>query len=175
MAGGHTPATHFFPTLMAEHVHEELEVLEREIKANLVSPSAETVAFLKDALKRLRFIPFSVDPERRINCLIDIASQFYHQGQNTFDGVEPAALAVMLARDSSERSLLRKALTVQAVVLFSTNNPGDALTALSEALEVAEASDDQLGKVAVWINLGTAFTKPRFMRTQEIAVSEQPV
>jgi putative nucleotidyltransferase with HDIG domain len=46
---------------------------------------------------------------------------------------------------------------VQAVVLLSTNNPGDALTALSEALEVAEASDDQLGKVAVWINLGTAF------------------
>ena len=140
-----------------------------------MSPSAETVAFLKDALKRLRFIPFTVDPERRISCLIDIASQFYHQGQNTFDGVEPAALAVMLARDSSERSLLRKALTVQAVVLLSTNNPGDALTALSEALEVAEASDDQLGKVAVWINLERLFTKPRFMRTQEIAVSEQPV
>ncbi len=142
---------------MAEHAREELEVLEREIKANLVSPSAETVVFLKDALKRLRFIPFSVDPERRINCLINIASQFYHQGQNTFDGVEPAALAVMLARDTSERGLLRKALTVQGAVLLSTNNPGDALTALSEALEVAEANDDQIGKVAVWINLGTAF------------------
>ena len=142
---------------MVEHAHEELEVLEREIKANLVSPSAETVAFLKDALKRLRFIPFSVDPKRRINCLIDIASQFYHQGQSTFDGVEPAALAVMLARDTNERALLRKALTVQAVVLYSTNNPGDALTALSEALEIAEAGDDQIGKVAVWINLGTAF------------------
>ena len=156
-AGDHTPAIHFFPTRMAEHAHEELEVLEREIKANLASPSAETVVFLKDALKRLRFIPFSVDPRRRINCLIDIASQFYHQGQSTFDGVEPAALAVMLARDSSERALLRKALTVQAVVLYSTNNPGDALTALSEALEIAEAGDDQIGKVAVWINLGTAF------------------
>ena len=142
---------------MAEHAREELEVLEREIKANLVSPSAETIVFLKDALKRLRFIPFSVDPERRINCLINIASQFYHQGQNTFDGVEPAALAVMLARDTSERGLLRKALTVQGAVLLSTNNPGDALTALSEALEVAEANDDQIGKVAVWINLGTAF------------------
>ena len=79
-AGDHTPAIHFFSTRMAEHAHEELEVLEREIKANLVSPSAETVAFLKDALKRLRLIPFSIDPERRINCLIDIASQFYHQG-----------------------------------------------------------------------------------------------
>ena len=83
--------------------------------------------------KRLRFIPFNVDPKRRVNCLIDIASQFYHQGQSTFDGVEPAALAVMLARDIDDRALLRKALTVQAVILFSTNNPGDALTALSEA------------------------------------------
>ncbi len=142
---------------MSEHALEELEVLEREIKANLASPSAETIAFLKEALKRLRFIPFSVDPQRRINCLIDIASQFYHQGQSTFDGVEPAALAVMLARDTNERALLRKALTVQAVVLYSTNNPGDALTALSEALEIAEAGDDQIGKVAVWINLGIAF------------------
>ena len=142
---------------MAEHAHEELEVLEREIKANLASPSAETVAFLKDALKRLRRIPFSVDPKRRINCLIDIASQFYHQGQSTFDGVEPAALAVMLARDCGERALLRKALTVQAVVLLSTNNPGDALTALSEALEIAEASDDQLVRSPSGSILGAAF------------------
>ena len=91
---------------MATLAHEELEVIEREIKANLASPSAETVAFLNDALKRLRVIPFTVDPQRRIKCLIDIASQFYHQGQNTFNGVEPAALAVMLARDSDDRAFL---------------------------------------------------------------------
>jgi putative two-component system response regulator len=142
---------------MSEHAQEDLAALEREIKANLASPCAETVTVLRDALKRLRFIPFTVDPIRRINCLIDIASQFYHQGQSTFDGVEPAALAVMLARDANERALLRKALTVQAVILLSTNNPGDSLTALSEALEIAEASDDPIGKVAVWNNLGAAF------------------
>ena len=44
---------------MAENAHEELEVLEREIKANLASPRADTVAFLSDALKRLRSIPFT--------------------------------------------------------------------------------------------------------------------
>ncbi|HET9787094.1 MAG TPA: tetratricopeptide repeat protein, partial [Pyrinomonadaceae bacterium] len=137
--------------------HEELELLEREIKANLASPSAETIPFLNDALKRLRSIPFSIDPKRRVNCLIDIASQFYHQGQSTFNGVEPAALAVMLARDIGDQALLRKALTVQAVVLYSTNNPGDALTALAEALEIAEEITDNYGRVAVWINLGTAF------------------
>ncbi|MBC8106660.1 MAG: HD domain-containing protein [Anaerolineae bacterium] len=141
---------------MSTLAREELEVIEREIKANLASPSAETVAFLNDALKRLRIIPFTVDPQRRITCLIDIASQFYHQGQNTFNGVEPAALAVMLARDSADRALLRRALTVQAVVLFSTNNPGDSITALSEALEIAESINDEIGKVGVWINLGAA-------------------
>lgn len=142
---------------MGTRAHDELEVLEREIKANLASPSAETLSFLGDALKRLRLIPFNVDPKRRVNCLIDIASQFYHQGQSTFSGVEPAALAVMLARDSGDESLLRRALTLQAVILLSTNNPGDAITALSEALELAEKLNDDLGKVVVWINLGTAF------------------
>ena len=134
----------------------DLEVLEREIKTNLASPRPDTVAFLNEALKRLRAIPFDTDKTRRINCLVDIASQFYHQGQSTFSGVEPAALAVMLARDG-DRALLRKALTIQAVVLYSTNNPGDALTALSEALAIAEEINDETGRVAVWNNLGTAF------------------
>ncbi|MDQ3188506.1 MAG: HD domain-containing protein [Pseudomonadota bacterium] len=142
---------------MAAHVQEELEDLEREIKANLAAPSVETDAFLNDALKRLRSIPFSVDPKRRVNCLIDIASQFYHQGQNAFGGVEPAALAVMLASDSNDEALLRRALTLQAVILVATNNPGDAITALAKALEIAERIGDEIGKVAVWINLGTAF------------------
>lgn len=143
---------------MTDQTHDDdLQVIEREVKANLASPRADTVAFLNDALKRLRFIPFRVDPLRRVNCLIDIASQFYHQGQNTFNGVEPAALAVMLARDSQDRALLRKALNAQAAILISTSNPGDALASLSEALEIAEEIGDQVGKVAVWSNLGTAF------------------
>lgn len=142
---------------MTDQAIEDFQVLEREIKANLASPRAETVAFLNDALKRLRLIPFSVDPLRRVSCLIDIASQFYHQGQNTFAGVEPAALAVMLARETNNRALLRKALTVQAAILIATSNPGDALSSLSEALEIADEIGDQVGKVAVWNNLGSAF------------------
>ena len=142
---------------MSEHAHDELAVLEREIQANLVSPDGETVSFLRDALKRLRFIPFSVEPKRRVSCLIEIASQFYHQGQSTFDGVEPAALSVMLARDGDDHALLRRALSVQAVILYSTNNPGDAITALAEALEIAENIGDDAGKIIVWVNLGTAF------------------
>ena len=142
---------------MSETLQEELQVLERELKANLSSPNSDTVAFLNEALRRLRGVPFSFEPTRRINCLIDIASQFYHQGQSTFNGVEPAALAVMLARDSGDDSLLNRALNTQGIILLSTNNPGDAIATLTEALDVAESIGDVSAKTKAWINLGTAF------------------
>jgi len=63
----------------------------------------------------------------------------------------------MVARETGDKSLLRRALSVQAVILYSTNNPGDALTPLSEALELAETLGDEIGKAAVWNNLGSAF------------------
>jgi len=137
--------------------NEQLEVLEREIKATLAAPRADTLQFLTDALKRLRSIPFHVEPSKRINCLLDIASLFYHQGQSTFSAVEPVAMAVMLARDANDRALLRKALTFQGVILQATNNPGDAIAALSEALEIAEEIGDEPGRASVWNNLGVAF------------------
>lgn len=136
---------------------EELEVLESEIKASLTAPRADTLQFLGDALKRLRTIPFNVEPIKRINCLLDIASLFYHQGQSTFSAVEPVALAVMLSRDAGDKALLRKALTIQGVILQATNNPGDAIAALSEALEIAEEIADDTGRAVVWNNLGGAF------------------
>jgi putative two-component system response regulator len=142
---------------MSDPQCEELELIEREVKANLATPRPDTVAFLNDVLRRLRLIPFGVEPQRRVNCLLDVAWQFYLQGQDTFSGVEPAAIAVMLARDAGDKPLLRRALSVQAVILYSTSNPGDALTLLSEALEIAEFLDDQTGKAAVWNNLGSAF------------------
>lgn len=63
----------------------------------------------------------------------------------------------MIARDFGEKALLRRALTLQAVILLSTNNSGDAITALAESLEIAESIGDEAGKVGVWVNLGTAF------------------
>jgi len=136
---------------------EELEVLEHEIKASLAAPRADTLQFLGDALKRLRTIPFNVEPVKRINCLLDIASLFYHQGQSTFSAVEPAALAVMLSREADDKALLRRALTIQGIILQATNNPGDAIAALSEALEIAEEIADDTGRAVVWNNLGGAF------------------
>lgn len=137
--------------------HEDFEVLEREIKASIASPGVDTFRFLNDALKPLRAGPIGVDLKRRVNCLLDIAWHFYHQGQNIFSAVEPAAFAVMLARDAADRCVLRRALSIQGAILSSTNNSGDALTALSEALEIAEDIGDEVGKIGVWINLGSVF------------------
>ncbi len=138
--------------------HEaELAAVGRDVQANLSAPVADTPAFLEDCLKRLRQIPFSVQPARRVALLIDIAWQFYHHGQRPFSGVEPIALAVMLARQHELHALLRRALSIQGLVLTSTNNTTDALRSLMEALDLGESLGDPLAVSAAWINMANTF------------------
>ncbi|HVE90247.1 MAG TPA: HD domain-containing phosphohydrolase [Burkholderiaceae bacterium] len=98
-----------------------------------------------------------MEPARRVECLLSIAQQFYHQGQSVFSGVEPAALAVMLATDTGNPALRRKSLTFQGIILSTTNNPGDALLSLAEGLRLAEELADPVGIASVWNGLGMAF------------------
>ena len=142
---------------MTREALDELQQLEEELKSNLASPRVDTLQFLNEALSRLREIPFSVEPKLRVDCLLTIAQQFYHQGQSVFSGVEPAALAVMLAADSGDVALHRKALTFQGIILAQTNNPGDALLSLAEALGLAESLQDATAMAVVWNSLGGAF------------------
>ncbi|MEP6609216.1 MAG: HD domain-containing phosphohydrolase [Burkholderiaceae bacterium] len=142
---------------MVESAQDQLLHLEAELKGNLISPRADTAVFLEGALARLRDIPFSTDPARRVECLLNIAQQFYHQGQGAFRAVEPAAVAVMVANDLGNAALLRKALTFQGIILSQTNNPGDALLSLSEALRLSEELQDDTAIATVWNGLGTAF------------------
>ena len=121
---------------------QKLFAIDEELRSNLVSPRPNTPAFLNEALERLRTIPFSIEPARRVQCLLSIAQQFYHQWQNVFSGVEPAALAVMVAADLGDAALHRKALTFQGIILYQTNNPGDALLSLADALRLAEGLHD---------------------------------
>jgi putative two-component system response regulator len=138
--------------------HEaELAAVERDIQANLSAPVADTPAFLEDCLRRLRQISFSVQPARRVALLIDITWQFHHHGQRPFSGVEPIALAVMLARQHELHALLRRALSIQGLVLTSTNNTTDALRSLMEALDLGESLGDPLAVSAAWINMANTF------------------
>jgi putative two-component system response regulator len=135
----------------------QLHQLEAEVTANLAAPRTDTVAFLNQSLARLRSIPFDVEPRTRIDCLFSIAQQFYHQGQSVFSAVEPAALAVMLAEQLGDKALLRRALNLQGIILFSTSNPGDAIRSLVAALEIAQTLGDVEMQVGTWNNLGAAF------------------
>jgi len=95
----------------------QLDALEQELRQNIASPPADLPAFLDDWLRRLRGIPFSVLPNRRVGLLIDVASQYYLHGQRIFNAVEPIALAAMLAEQQGEQALLRRALSVQGLSL----------------------------------------------------------
>jgi putative two-component system response regulator len=142
---------------MTQQALDKLTQLESELQTNLASPRSDALNFLNDALFRLREIPFSVAPARRVECLLSIAQQFYHQGQSVFSGVEPAALAVMLTSDLRDDALHRKALTFQGLILSQTNNPGDAILSLAEALRLAEDLRDDTAIAIVWNGLGASF------------------
>ena len=142
---------------MDQAAQQKLADLDRELRSNLASPCPDTVRFLKSALYSLREIPFAIEPTQRVACLLSIAQQFYHQGQETFSAVEPAALAVMVAADLDDASLYRKALTFQGIILSQTNNPGDALLSLCEALRLAEQLNEAVAIASVWNAIGLTF------------------
>jgi putative two-component system response regulator len=135
----------------------QLDALEQELRRNIATPPADLPAFLDDWLKRLRTIPFSASPKRRVALLIDAASQYYLHGQKVFNAVEPIALAAMLAEQQGEQALLRRALSVQGLVLMATRNTPDALRALMQALDIAESMGDVLGAAAAWVNISLTF------------------
>ena len=92
---------------MTLHASDELEVLEREIKANLASPRADTVVFLNEALRSAA--PHSIQCRSEAqsdlsdrHCIAVLSPRSKHFRRR----IEPAALAVMLARDTDERALL---------------------------------------------------------------------
>jgi putative two-component system response regulator len=135
----------------------QLDALEQELRRNAASPPADLPSFLDDWLKRLRSIPFSASPQRRIALLIDAASQYYLHGQKVFSAVEPIALAAMLAEQNGEQAHLRRALSIQGLILTATRNTPDALRSLMSALDLAESMADSYGIASVWVNIAATF------------------
>jgi putative two-component system response regulator len=138
--------------------HEaQLEALEQELREKTNAPPADLPAFLDDWLRRLRTIPFSAAPARRVKLLTDAAAQYYLHGQKVFSAVEPIALATMLADQHGDQALLRRALSIQGLILTATRNTSDALRSLTRALDIAEEASDEIGAAAVWGNIAVAF------------------
>ena len=134
-----------------------LDQLEQELKQAVATPPADLPTFLDAWLGRLRTIPFSVAPKRRVVLLIDAAGQYYLHGQRVFNAVEPIALAVMLAEQEEEEGQLRRALSIQGLILTATRNTPDALRSLLRALELAERLEDVQGVAAAWVNVAVTF------------------
>jgi putative two-component system response regulator len=138
--------------------HEaQLDELEKELRRVVAAPPADLPAFLDDWLIRLRAIPFSVAPKLRVTLLIDAAGQYYLHGQKVFNAIEPIALAAMLAEQQGEHGLLRRALSIQGLILTATRNTPDALRSLMQALDIAEALGDRTAVANVWLNVAVTF------------------
>jgi putative two-component system response regulator len=135
----------------------QLDELGSELRAAIAKPPSDLPAFLDDWLRRLRSVPFTVAPAQRVALLVEAASQYYLHGQRIFNAVEPIALAVMLADQEGEQALLRRALSIQGLILAATRNTPDALHSLLRALDLAEGMGDTVGTAAVWGNIATTF------------------
>jgi len=159
-AAGQNPTASLLPSaggLLMDDFEAQLDALGQDLRATIAAPPPDLPAFLDDWLKRLRAIPFGVSPSKRVALLIEVAGQYYLHGQRVFNAVEPIALAVMLAEQEGEQALLRRALSVQGLILAATRNTPDALHSLLRALDIAEGSDDRVGIAAVWGNIAATF------------------
>ncbi|HTN50564.1 MAG TPA: HD domain-containing phosphohydrolase [Burkholderiaceae bacterium] len=140
-----------------DDLEARLEILEQELRQNIAAPPADLPSFIDDWLRRLRAIPFNVAPKKRVELLSDASAQYYFHGQRVFNAVEPIALAVMLAEQEGDQALLRRALSIQGLVLTGTRNTPDALRSLTRALDIAENTPDKVAVAAAWINISVTF------------------
>ncbi len=63
----------------------------------------------------------------------------------------------MLAEQEGEQAQLRRALSIQGLILTATRNTPDALRSLLRALELAERMEDIPGVAAAWVNIAVTF------------------
>jgi hypothetical protein len=156
------------------HAYEaQLDALERELRQGIATPPADLPAFLDDWLRRLRAIPFVVSPKRRVTLLIDAAGQYYLHGQKVFNAVEPIALAAMLAEQEGEQTQLRRALSIQGLILTATRNTPTRCV----VLRGRSISPKRKKIVAVLPRFGgtspSRFSKPRSIRMPVSAMNAQ--
>ncbi len=78
-------------------------------------------------------------------------------------------MAVMLAEQEGLKPLLRRALSMQGLILGATAATTDALDSLLRSLDLAEEIGDPLAVVAAWLNIGQAFLEATLYNDARIA------
>ena len=126
-----------------------------QINAHYQSGTTSSVDFMAAAVEALKGVAGAAHAELRINGLIDSSHYFFLLGQ-TFRAIDPAISAVELARVAKHQPLLKKALTLLAIVYADSGNIARAIECYAEALELAHAMRDSEAECPVWLNLGVA-------------------
>lgn len=153
-----------------EPYEQQLADIESDLRRNLSAPAVDTPGFVDNCLRRLRGIPLAVSPPRRIAVLMDAAWQYYMHGQQVFSGVEPIAMAVMLADQEDNKPLLRRSLSVQGLILGATNATTDAISSLLRALDLADELGDPIAGVAAWLNIGQSLLEATLYNDARVAL-----
>jgi putative two-component system response regulator len=115
------------------------------------------VQVLHGAIRVLQSLPIEADKRRRVESLLMIVRLLLQHGDNPLHAIEPAALAVLLARQAEDADLVQTSLVVQAAALRRILSPSEALSCLEEAILLAEALDDATAQVRAWQEVGACF------------------
>lgn len=132
-----------------------LSQLALEVNARLQHGSPSSASFMVEVLNSIKQIQGIVQPELRINVLLDVAHYFYVSGQS-FSAIEPSQLAVDLATKVDHKALLRKALTFLGAIFGDTGNIPRAIECYAQALALLPGLNDPVAECVVWKNLGAA-------------------
>jgi len=149
-----------------------LDEIAAELAAAASAPRDELQAQISGALKRLKGAPVSVaETPRKIQLLLEAGTLFYADGGDSIRlALEPIAEAELLAEDSGDTKQLRRSLSVKGLVLSQLGDPGGALVAFEEALQLAEELDESYGKAAAWTNMGILLSEAGLLAEADACV-----
>lgn len=138
-----------------DQAQQDLLAIAERLKAQLATPSSESLVVVAAAHTALRNLPTSLVNPTRVDCLLDVAQFFYVSGR-TLLGLEPAANGVQMARVIGDPGLLRKAHTFQAILLADSGNLPAAIESYAAGLDLAIQLNDLFAEGVIWNNLGGA-------------------
>lgn len=135
----------------------DIESITAEIETLLASGEKLDRGRIDGLLSAIAALPRSVARDQKARALLAIATINYLDGasDSRFKAVRAIAWASILAKESGDRHLLRRCLSVQGLVLSAIGNIADALTALHSAVDLASALADNFATAAAWANIGT--------------------
>ena len=132
-----------------------LSKLAVEVRQRLDKGSPSSYDFLVSVVKGLSRIRGGSHAELRMACLYD-CSAFFLTNRFGAESLQAAAQVELLARQSGNKTWIRKALMVKGIACAHLGDVGDAVFHYTEALVIARELNDAEGEGSVLSNLGSA-------------------